>query len=146
MCHAKDFLHPYCQNRASVSFAANIKWTVCLYLLIDQSLYRKSNNPAGSFPSWLSHRFTVLCQSFGWLSQLSIWSLVLVLNVLFQRVFLSKVNDWFSVLLKSAYHHCDCSGMESGSPLRIKTSMAAYEERLYPGAAGGILLKMPHWI
>lgn len=25
MCHAKDFLYPYCQNGASVSFAANTK-------------------------------------------------------------------------------------------------------------------------
>lgn len=33
MCHAKDFLHPYCQNGASVSFAANTKWAICLYLL-----------------------------------------------------------------------------------------------------------------
>lgn len=33
MCHAKDFLYPYCQNGASVSFAANTKWAICLYLL-----------------------------------------------------------------------------------------------------------------
>lgn len=33
MCHTKDFLHPYNQNGATVSLAANIKWAICLYLL-----------------------------------------------------------------------------------------------------------------
>lgn len=33
MCHTKDFLRAYNQNGATVSFAANVKWAICLYLL-----------------------------------------------------------------------------------------------------------------